>query len=578
MNKPLADLYQETIAAMQRADMARAHALALSLCESVPEDFDAHQLAAVSALELGRADAALHYFSQAVRVARLPAFSAAAWTGIGEAHLLKESPPKRADAAFRRALGIVHEFPPALAGLAEALARQGRHDEAEGRALRARELGVQTARLETTLGQSLIGQGRFDEALEAFQRASALEPQAQEPRAGIAAIAKIRGDFTTAEGIYREIIAAAPLYPVYGQLADLKKFSPADPDLAMMEERLATLPAEAPVSMRAELHFAVAKAYDDLDDMTRASEHLRRANTLEQQRSEFDADEDEARMERIKQLFTREFISRFEAAGLRDLRPIFVVSLPRAGSTLTEQMLASHTQIRGGGELGHFSRIATELSLHWGAQRDFPELDLAAAGEDLRIAAQEYARQTASLRLLQPYFTDKSLNNFLYLGLIRMMLPDARVIHVRRHPLASALGLYRQRFARGIGYSYDLELIARHYRAYSALMSHWREVVPGTFVELHYEALVDNPEFELRKLFGYLGLEFEPACLEYYRLQRPVRTASLTQVRQPLERSGIDRHERYSELLRPVAARLRDEIAAYEEGLGAALAAQQHNA
>jgi len=566
VNAATAELRDRVVTAMQGQDAEHAHALATELVNAAPDSYDHRQMAGVTALSTNRAGEALQHFQAAVRHAPQPPFAAAAWTGIGRTQLLAED-ARQAERAFRRALSLVNEFPPALAGLAEALSREGRHEEAEQAARRALELGIDEARLRVALGHALLGMEKLEEAEAEFRRAQSMEPGAAEPRFGLGALAKFRGQFEEAERVYRQVLEEVPEFPGYSQLATLKTFDRDDPEIETLERRLRELPPDAARSARSDLHFALAKAYDDAGLPEKATGHLREGNALERERLRHDPDEDEARMQRIAELFTHEFIHRYEDAGVRELRPIFVVSLPRSGSTLTEQMLASHSQVRGGGELGHFARVATALSLRWGGRDDFPDIDPTAARNDLRDAGREYSRLTASLRLIHPHFTDKSLNNFLYVGLIRMMLPDARIVHVRRHPLATALGLYRQRFARGIGYSADLDHIVRHYRAYATLMDHWRQAAPEAFVEVHYEALVAEPERELRRILDYIGLEFEPACLEYYRLDRPVRTASVAQVRQPLDRKGLARHERYGDLLAPVAEALKEEIAAYEAEL-----------
>lgn len=565
-------LYQDALAAILDSDMERAHELATTLCKVSPEDFDNHQIAGVSALSLGHTQTAFKHFSEAVRLADTPPLSAVAWCGIGQTHLMQESPPQQAESAFRRALSLVCEFPPALAGLAEALNRQARRHEAEHTALRAHELGFQNAQLETTLGYALLGQDKIEEALEAFKHGQTMEPTAYEPRIGMATVAVYRGDFETSERIYREIMVALPRYPIYERLASLKTFSADDPDIQMMVQRLSELPEDAPLSVRADIHFALAKSYDDIDDIEHATMHLQKGNHLEHQRMPFDPERDQERARRIMRLVTDEFVKRYTNGGLTDIRPIFIVSLPRSGSTLTEQMLASHSRIRGGGELGFLAQVASALGAKWAARSDFPNMETGAAQTDLREAAHEYAGLTASLRLVQPYFTDKSLGNFRYIGLIPMMLPDARIVHVRRHPLAIALSLYRLRFARGIDYSSDLDHIVHNYQTYARLMAHWKRTVPNTFTEVYYEALISDPERELRHILEYIGLEFEPACLEFYRLKRPVRTASVVQVRQPLDHSGLDRHKRYQKLLHPVAEALAKEISIYEHELAAHLA------
>jgi tetratricopeptide (TPR) repeat protein len=562
-------LFQSTIEAMQGPDADRAYALASELCQAAPQHFDHQQMAGLTALSANRPAEATEHFRQAVNLAEAPRFSAVAWCGLAHAHFLMED-PRRAEAGFRRALAIAHEFPPALAGLTEVLAQEGRFDEAVQAGLRARELGIKQARTETALGHAYLGQGKLDDAEAAFRRALELDPEATDPQYALGTIAKFNGRMDEAMRIYRSVLEKAPEFPGYGQLVDLKTFTPDDPDLKNMEARYAAGEQRWARRERSDLCFALAKAYDDLGETDKAVQCLEEGNRLERESIRHDPEEFERRAERIRELFTREFIERVPDGGMVGISPLFVVSLPRSGSTLLEQMLSSHSGIRGGGELGHFVRVATALSLKWGSREDFPDIDPTAAGQDLRESAREYARLTAPLRLLQPHFTDKSLQNFQYVGLIRMMLPDARIIHVRRHPLATAFGVYRQRFARGLGFSFSLEHIVRHYRAYADLMEHWRQTVPGAFIEVHHEALLAEPERELQRIFDYAGLEYEPAALAFYRTERPVRTASSAQVRRPLESRGLHRHEAYGELLAHVTEALAADIRAYEEELSKA--------
>lgn len=570
MNTPVSQLRQQAFEALEGTDAERAWQLASRLAASDADNYESRQLAGATALDALHPVEAITHFVAASRLAQRPDLTAAAITGIGRAHLLLED-ALQAEAAFRRALSLRVEFPPALAGLAEALGQQGRHEEAEQAARRALELGVDITSVHLALTHALMGLDRLDEAEATLRRARELDPEHPAVRFAAGGLAKFRGQLDEARRIYGEVLEAFPDYPGYGQLAALKTYGAEDPELEALEQRLARLPGDGDFAARVDLHFALAKMYDDAGLPGKAIPHLRAGNEMETARMRYDVEAAEERMRRFARLFTRERVTRLgEEAGMRSLQPIFVVSLPRSGSTLTEQMLASHSQIRGGGELRHFTQVANALGLRWGSRSDFPDVDPDDARNDLREAAREYASLTASLRLVHPRFTDKSLSNFFYIGLIRMMLPDAHIVYVRRHPLATAFGLYRQQMGRGTGYSSDLGQIVRYYRAHAALMQHWRETVPEAFIEVQYEALVCEPERELRRIFDYLGLEFEPQCLEYYSLDRPVRTISLAQVREPLNRRGLTRHESYSELLQPVATELAEEIAAYEAELAAA--------
>lgn len=570
MNTDPKRLFEQALTALQGADPAQALPYAQALCKIDPEHYEYRQMAGVAALSDQNTREAREHFRVAIRVAGAPYFAGAAWSGIGQTELSDDDPDK-AEAAFRRALSLIHEFPPALAGLAETFDRQRRYAEAQATAQRALELGHDEPRLHLTLGHACLWQDKFEEAEKEFHTTLSMKPDAYAARFGLGLVAKSRGQLDEAHKTIREVLDGFPDYAGYSQFAALHRFEKGDEFMRRLEERYADLTKATPTNFRIDLMFAMGKAYDDVGDIEQASRCLHEGNRLQATISAYDPEPMEEFMRRLEKLFTREFVERFEGCGLAELSPIFIVSMPRSGSTLIEQMLATHSKIRGGGELKHFNQIAYALGRQWGAREDFPNVDTTVAAQDLRAAGREYAKHTAALRLLNPHFTDKALTNFYYIGMIRMMLPDAHVVHIRRHPLATALGIYRQRFGGNIKYGFNLEHIVGYYRAYARLMRHWRAALPEAFTEVFYEALVADPERELRRVLDYLGLEFEPACLDYHKLDRPISTASVVQVREPLNRLGLERHKQYGRLLAPVAEGLAEEIAAYERDLSAAL-------
>lgn len=568
---PASTTFEQALDAFRRNDAVEARRLAEIAAREQPQDVGSRQLAGTAAMVSGDTDAAVNFFGEAIRLARSSEKAAYAWTGIGRCHLNREH-FEQARMAFHRALSLMPQMPIAIAGMAFSLVALGYYAEGEAAARRAQELGDDSTDTLNTLARALLAQDRLDESAEVLGASLRRDPQSPETRTLYANLQKVRGRMTEAEQIYREVLEKTVDVPAWVQLAQMKTFRERDADVERMETQLATMKNAAP-SIRSDLLFALAKVYDDLDETDRAFACLDEANRLQRPLFSYDPKSDEDRMRRIEDLFTAEFIQRLPDSGQTGIRAIFVVSMPRSGSTLMEQMLASHPEVRGGGEIEHFVKVATELSYKWGAQPDFPDLDPAMAAADLLKAGQRYGELTTVLQLVQPWFTDKSLANFQYIGLIRMMLPDARVVHVRRHPLATAFGVYRQRFARGLAYSYDFEHIARYYRAYERLMAHWRRTCPDAFVEVFYEALVADPERELRRVLDYIGIPFDFSVLEFHQTERPVRTASLVQVREPLSTEGIKRHERYGEYLAPLAEQLADEIANYEAELGRSLAA-----
>ncbi len=562
--------FEQALDAFRRNDAAEARRLAEEAVKQQPQDAGSRQLAGTAAMISGDVTAAIGFFGEAIRLARSNEQAAYAWTGLGRCHLNMEQFEK-ARGAFRRALSLMPHLPVAYAGMAFTLLNLGQYEEAEAATRKAQELGGETTETLNTLARALMAQDRLEEANAALEASLRLDPQSSDARITYANLQKVRGQMTDAEQTYRNVLGETVDAPAWLQLAQMKTFRERDEDIETMERLLSTVENSQP-SVRGDLLFALAKAYDDLEEPDQAFAYLEEANRLMSPLFGYDPRPDEERMKRIEELFTADFIKRFPEGGQTGIKGIFVVSMPRSGSTLMEQMLSSHPQVRGGGEITHFQRVATELSFKWGAQPDFPNLDPAVAAADLREAGRRYGELTTTLRLVQPWFTDKSLANFQYIGLIRMMLPDARIVHVRRHPLATAFGLFRQRFAQGIAYSYDFDYIARYYKAYGRLMEHWRQACPDEFVEVFYEALIVDPEREMRRVCDFVGLDFDPAILEFYRSDRPVRTASVVQVREPISTSGVERHKRYAKHLAPLAEQLRDEVSSYEMELEQTLA------
>lgn len=559
--------YQRAVEDFRNAPPAKAYESALALCHEQPDQYEAEQMAGIAALTCGHQEWALKHFTQAIDLTNDSQNLAVTWTCLGRVYLDLRLPDK-AEPAFSRALTLVTNFPAALVGLSEACNFLGQYGKAAELGERCIKLGFPNIRSYVALGIAHMRLKNFEQATEYFKQAMELDPSSEPARFGLGTIERINGNFPEAEKYFRSGEKDNSEFADFNQLAGLKKFKDDnDPDLVVMRQMIED-PDVSDINKEG-LAFAIAKAYDDIGNSVQAAGYLVQANELARKHEfrNYDPKSSDERIDRIVATFTREFIERYSIHSHTEIRPVFIVSLPRSGSTLTEQMLGMHSRITPGGELGKLSGIVNALSMKWGSDPDYPDIKTQAAKSDLEKAADAYVKETAKLHLLHPYFTDKSLENFHFLGLIRMMFPKARIIHLRRHPLASALGIYRQRFGLGVPYSTDLEHIARHYKAYSRLMHHWSQSMPDPYLSVFYESLVQNPEPELKRIFKYLELDYEANALRYYDLQRPVDTASVVQVRQPLQMTGLDRHKHYSELLKPVEQALTEEISNYENAL-----------
>jgi tetratricopeptide (TPR) repeat protein len=407
----------------------------------------------------------------------------------------------------------------------------------------------------SALGAVYIRLLRQEEALSAYEEAARLDPSHTSFRLAVGHVNKSLGRRAQCEDAYHECLRLDPTFAeAYWSLADLKNYSFSDAELAAMQGLLAA-PAGAD---RAQLHFAIARALEQRQEYSEAFSHYAAGNALRSKTSPFSIEIFEAKSNRIRACFDPEFFRSRVAAGHPDPAPIFIVGLPRSGSTLVEQILASHSQVEGTMELHNILAMVRELD-HLDADRDgYPERARALSADELTALGRRFIAETGALRSGRPRFIDKMPNNFSHAGLIHAILPNAKIVDVRRHPMDACFSTYKQHFAEGQSFSYDLEDLGRYYRCYLALMDHWDQVLPGKVFHLQYEQLIRDPEGTIRTLLDYCGLPFEAATLDFHQTARPVRTASSEQVRQPLYASGVGYWKRFATALEPLRASLGD--------------------
>ncbi|MGH8299318.1 MAG: tetratricopeptide repeat-containing sulfotransferase family protein [Steroidobacteraceae bacterium] len=396
---------------------------------------------------------------------------------------------------------------------------------------------------------------RQQEALSAYEEAARLNPSQAAFRLAIGHVNKTLGRRALCEDAYRECLRLDPKYAeAYWSLADLKNYFFSDAELAAMRNLLAS-PAG---SDQAQLHFAIARALEQRERYSEAFSHYAEGNGLRQRTSPFSIETFAAKSRRIAACCDPEFFRARALAGHPDPAPIFIVGLPRSGSTLIEQILASHSQVEGTMELHNIPALVREFD-HAQAERDgYPEAVRALSAQELTGLGRRYIEETRAVRSGRPHFIDKMPNNFSHIGLIHLILPNAKIVDVRRHPMDACFSNYKQYFAHGQSFSYDLEDLGRYYRCYLALMDHWDEVLPGKVMHLQYEQLIGAPQDTVRRLLDHCGLPFEAATLAFHENRRPVRTASAEQVRQPLYASGVGYWKRFASELEPLRASLGD--------------------
>lgn len=366
---------------------------------------------------------------------------------------------------------------------------------------------------------------------------------------------------------YRKSIALAPtLGEAYYSLANLKTFRFDASDLEAMRanvrsERLSS-------EDRAHFHFAIAKALEDSKDYPQSFEHYAQANQLRSARVGYDAATTTSLVRRSKQWLDAKFFQARHGFGAPHPDPIFIVGMPRAGSTLVEQILSSHSQVEGTMELPDIMGIATTLGAQANSSGEspYPQSLANLSAAQCRALGEQYIEHTRVQRKTdKPFFIDKMPNNFQHIGLIRLILPNARIIDARRHPMACCFSNFKQNFAQGQRFSYDLEDLGRYYRDYVELVAHFEAALPGTLHRVIYERMIADTEGEVRRLLAFCGLPFEAATLRFYENERAVRTVSAQQVRKPIFREGIDHWRHYQPWLQPLSAALGEVLSAYPE-------------
>ena len=342
----------------------------------------------------------------------------------------------------------------------------------------------------------------------------------------------------------------------YAGLAEMRRFAKGDRHLAAMK-KLARDPATLGGEEQIQLHFVLGKAFADLAQHDRSFCQLLAGNTLKRQQINYDEAAVLAEFDRIRAVFTRGVMQDKRGLGHPSSVPIFIIGMPRSGTTLVEQMLASHPKVFGAGELSDFHDAVVRLAARDGVLQPYPEMVSSMTGPRLFALGADYLAHVRRMAPSADRITDKMPGNFVAAGLAHLALPNARIIHIRRDPIDTCFSCFSTLFAADHPYAYDLGEIGRYYRAYAALMEHWLDLLPEeVMVEVQYETLVTDFEREARRIVAHCCLDWDDACLAFYRTQRPVQTASMLQVRQPIYQSSIGRWRPYEDWLGPLLAAL----------------------
>jgi len=420
--------------------------------------------------------------------------------------------------------------------------------------------------LRTLYAASAVGLGEHERAIELYRALLRNAPGDAEVHLSIAHALKTLGRTREAIETYRRAAACrADFGDAYWSLANLKTYRFTDDELARIRTTL-----DAPTTATADryhLCFALAKALEDEGDFAESFRYYEHGNALKRPECRYRAEIIENNTRQQIRVCTRELFAARRGWGAPSPDPIFVVGLPRSGSTLLEQILASHSQVEGTTELPNIQQLVTRLRGRDPDPKDprYPPILARMSEADFRALGEEYLSATRAYRRGRPFFVDKMPNNFRHVGLIHLMLPNARIIDARREPMACCFSNLKQLFAQGQEFTYSVEDIARYYRTYLELMAHWDRVLPGRVLRVYHEDVVDDLEGSVRQLLDYCGLGFEPACLVFHETRRSVRTASSEQVRQALYREGLDQWKNFEPWLEPLKSALGDALTRYRD-------------
>ena len=549
-------------------NLREAERLARRVLDAVAEQPDALHLLATVARESGRTDLAVDLYRRLLR--RHPAIPIA-HNSLG--NLLQERDRwQEAIACYEAALVHDPRYVSAYFNLGRALLHMNDLVRAEHCLRQAAALAPEDAQIRARLARALFELDRQDEALAESHRALELDPGSAEILNDTGVIHSNAGEFDTALRHYRTALDLDPGFAKAAlNLAKAKRFA-AQPDED--EDRIRAVAAhgdEDPLAQR-DLHLALGKVHDDRGEWDTAFEHYAQANRPFAEAAASQVDEGLGLMERMRAVFDADWFAARPSEAGADPTPVFIVGMPRSGTSLVEQCLAAHPAVHGAGEQSIVLRLATEAAALAGAQVDplgtgvtpmkrasradaavpYPECVRGLPAGQIAALGRRYVEQVRALAPQAARITDKLPGNFVYLGFIATILPGARIIHCRRDPLDNAVSLYFTDFMVGHEYSNDLRSIGRQIRGMRSLMAHWEEVLGERLLTLDYEALVADPERLTRAMVAHVGLEWDDACLRPHEVSRTVRTASVWQVRQPVYRTSAGRARRYERFLEPL--------------------------
>lgn len=538
----------------QQGQLHASEKICLDVLKQDPNNPDAMHLLGLAKYLQGKTQEAISLITEAVQAQpRNPLFHA----NLGEC-LRQTGDYSRAESHYRKALQHDPRFTNALNGLAICLGEQGHHDHATQTLKKLLRYEPDNGHAHTNLARSLRELGRHDEALRHGMKALQLSPDNPAVYNNVGLILSNVGRHDEAIRHYQKAIHLDQEFGhAYYNLAQAKKFSADDDDLIRFMEKslkISGLDRQSQI----QLHFALGKAHDDRKAWEKAFRHYDQANKMSG--IHFDASSFRRYIDDIITTFDSSFFASCNITGNTKARPIFIVGMPRSGTTLLEQILASHPDLHGIGECTEIPRITLKMQEYLQASSPYPACMTKITEKKVRKLATSYLKAVRLSKQTTVSSIDKMPTNFLHLGLILLLFPDARILHMTRHPLDTCLSCYFQHFSNRNNYTYDLVSLGQYYREYLRIMKHWKRLMPDRILDIAYESLVADQGNETQRILEYCELDWNESCLDFHKTQRAVQTASNFQIRQPIYTTSRARWKNYSKHLTPLARALGDDL------------------
>jgi tetratricopeptide (TPR) repeat protein len=562
------------------AKAEEAYRKAIDLEDNYPE---AHNNLGNAVRALGRLDEAIREYERAIEIREnYPE----AYNNMGTV-FRDQAKLEQAEASYRRAIAFRQNYQEALNNLACLLTDQKRYEDAirvlgdtlklypnhvatvlnltrahmargaypmANRAVHA-VLKQEPENIEalTMAGQIAHDLDHYEDSIKHFEKALELNPNNIEALNYYGVALKSVGRLDDARNTFIKALEVQPrAIGTYSNLTDLEKFTAENPLFLTMKRIIERVPSPDSAPYMA-LHFALGKAYDDIGDADKAFEHYSIGTRLKRVTLNYNEAEVFEFFDEIQRIFTKDFIGRTDIPKNPSNVPIFIIGMPRSGSTLTEQIISAHPKVFGAGEIKNLSFSIAQLRLKYPSLPKFPAMAEAMKPSQFAAVAKSYLSAITQISDSAERVTDKLLTNFFFAGLIHMVFPNAKIVHTRRNPIDSCLSTFTKLFKDDMPHSYDLGELGRYHRKYEDLMAYWHRVLPSdALLSVQYEEMVEDPETNARRVIEFLGLDWDPACLKFHESNRPVKTASVSQVRKPIYKSSVERWRRYGDRLNPL--------------------------